>query len=141
MGSGVGWPELEKMRPSTFTPGPIYDSDADTLTLFISEDESYRERVDSLLTIYRSFSNNEVVGCHIKGVNKILKAVHAFDIGIHSKEVTIGLLLMGLPWTLNPDGPGEIVSKHYFEVVQPIAKSFGAQTITIPNFSPSHAKA
>lgn len=127
----MNWDNLMDGPPGSFAPTPHYDPDSDSLSLFIAEDESYRERIDKLLTVYRSFRTREVVGCHVKHVRRILDTVNAFHLGIQSRQIKIGLLLMGLPLS---GGPEEQVmnSTTYREIIRPIAERAGSEEITVP---------
>lgn len=125
----MNWDDIAKSK-TEFQIHPHYDSDSDSLTVFIANDESFRERVDSLLTVYRSIKSNAVVGCHIKHVTKIVNTVHAFQLGIQSGRIKIGLILLGLPLT-----EGERVqlkSADYKEIVGPIAELAGTYEIPVP---------
>ncbi|MBI3843628.1 MAG: hypothetical protein HY292_03215 [Planctomycetes bacterium] len=128
MADSVTWDELEKGPIGPFRIAPHYDRDGDTLTLFIKPDEAYRERIDKLVTVYRSFATKEVVGCHIKGVRKkLLRAIKGFAVNIESGNLTLGLLLMGLAYT--DSDKNQIETHNYREVVetvQPIIDSIGS---------------
>lgn len=126
------WETLNDATPGEFRPGtPHYDADSDSLTIFIADDESYREHIDRLLTVYRSNRSKEVVGCHIKNVTRIAATVHAFHVGIESRQVTIGLLLLGIP--LTGESTPVIEMRRYREIVQPIAEQAGASEVTLPD--------
>jgi len=131
MDKGLGTSELSRLKAGAFKISPLYDSDADTLTLFIRDDESYRERIDSLLTVYRSFATDQVVGCHIKGIKRILKAVSVFDLGIHGANVRIGLILMGIPWAEHK-AEASVLSQRYVEIVRPIIEQIGDRPLDLP---------
>lgn len=126
----LNWNELAQQPPGPFKPEPHYDADSDTLSLFIRDDESYRERVDTLLTIYRSIATRDVVGCHIKHVHRILKTVNAFNLGVTAGGITIGMILLGLPLV---EGQEPVVrGTHYLEVVEPITREAGHRVVSIP---------
>jgi len=129
----MSWDSLMDASPDAFSPTPHYDPDSDSLSIFISDDESFRERIDELLTVYRSFRTKEVVGCHVKHVRKILDTVHTFQLGIESRTIKIGLLLMGLPLTKTAD---HVVHKDatYREIIRPIAEGAGAKEIAVPAY-------
>lgn len=126
----MSWDDISKSEPE-FQVHPHYDADSDSLTLFIDDAESYRERVDALLTVYRSIESNAVVGCHIKHVTKIVNTVHAFKLGIQSGRIKIGLLLLGLP--LAEDGQIQMKSAEYKEIIGPIADRAGTQELVLPS--------
>ena len=45
-----------------FSPFADYDADGDCIEFFLKPDPHYGERVDGLLTVYRSQENKEIVG-------------------------------------------------------------------------------
>ena len=92
------WKDLPKGTSGKFEPKPYYDPNDDSITFYFCDDESYRERVDDFLTVYRSCKTEEVVGCHLKNISKILDTVRALKIGLVSKDWTMGLLVLGAPW-------------------------------------------
>jgi hypothetical protein len=77
-----------------FTPTPLYTPEGDSLMFYIKDEESYRERIDDLLTIYRSFATNEIIGCQIKGVRTKLKELNKFLVTVESEEVLLSLLFL-----------------------------------------------
>lgn len=131
MVQAMSWSDLGDHASGDFEPRPFYDGTSDCVTLFVSPDESYRERVDHFLTVYRSVKTNEVVGCHIKDVRKVLDVVRAFNIGIQTSGVTIGLLLLGVPCAGEEPGTGPITvhSRNYLEIVEPLTRIAGATKV------------
>jgi hypothetical protein len=127
----MSWDNLKGAEVGPFRPTPHYDPDSDTLSLFVSDDESYRERIDKLLTVYRSFRTREVVGCHVKHVRRILDTVHMFKLGIESRRIKIGLLLLGLPLASGASGL-IFEGRNYEEIIRPITEHAGAEEITVP---------
>jgi hypothetical protein len=67
--------------PEKFQPKPYYSKNGDALTFYFKDVPSYGDRIDSILTIYRSVENDEMVGCQIKGVRHILEKMGSF--GVH----------------------------------------------------------
>lgn len=57
----------------TFSPFAEYDADGDCIEFFAKPDPYYAERIDGLLTVYKSQETDEVVGSHIKGVSHLCK--------------------------------------------------------------------
>lgn len=76
-------------RPGKFEARPLYVPEGDCLTFYFKDDEAYAERVDELLTVYRSMKSDELVGCQIKGVRFILKNLGNF--GVQVKDGSIDL--------------------------------------------------
>jgi hypothetical protein len=86
---------LAEHRCETFVPRPHYFQDGDHVSYYFAEDRAYEERVDELLTVFRSIATKELVGCKIKGVRRILKELDSFGVVILDAKVTLGLLFVG----------------------------------------------
>lgn len=91
--------------PERSLPLPTYSKLGDFLSLYFSDIPAYSERVDETLTIYRSMSDGEVVGCKIKGVSLLAQNV-ANIFRMQDGEVEIRLLL------LNAAGPQK--ARHFY---------------------------
>ena len=128
MGEKLGWDELESLPIGKFETVPHYDPDSDTLSIFIDDDNSFRERIDRRLTVYRSMQTKKVVGCQIKHVSKIMSTIDGFHLGIESQGVTIGLLLMGIPLS-DDDETARVQIIRYREVVRPIVERVGSTKV------------
>ncbi|MDQ3622640.1 MAG: hypothetical protein M3463_09150 [Verrucomicrobiota bacterium] len=86
---------LTGKKPAKFTPRPLYIPEGDALIFYFKDDESYAERVDDLLTVYRSIKTKQMVGCEIKGVRCILKRLGDFGLSIKSGKIDMTLLFLG----------------------------------------------
>lgn len=69
----MDWDEFPFRAMGKFRQSVFYCSESDSATVFVSDDECYRERVDRLLTLYRSIKTQNIVGCHIKFVSESLR--------------------------------------------------------------------
>jgi hypothetical protein len=49
-----------------FTPHAYYDSDGDCIEFLARPDNFHAERIDDLITVYRSEETGEVIGCLLK---------------------------------------------------------------------------
>jgi hypothetical protein len=74
-----------------FNPVPHYFADGDFVAYYFSNEPSYAQRVDDLLTVYRAFDTHKMVGCKIKGVRQILKTAGAFNVAITDGQVRLAL--------------------------------------------------
>jgi hypothetical protein len=93
---------VSKNQPQGFSSRPYYSRDGDSLSFYFRDEASYGERVDQLLTLYRSIETRDIVGCQIKGVQCILKRLDAF--GIQTKEYkTLDLRIIFLGYGLSAD--------------------------------------
>jgi hypothetical protein len=87
---------LEQNRPAKeFRPVLQYIPDGDCLIFYFKPDAAYAERVDELLTVYRSEETEELTGCEIKGVQCILKRLEKFGVRIMEKSVDLRILFAG----------------------------------------------
>lgn len=94
-----------------FSPTPEYRRDIDSLLFFISDELSYRKRVNSLLTVSISDSTGEVVGIEIKGFKQVIDNMQRFgsDWIVH-EHPSLGFWL-GIAVNTPDDGMGWIDSE------------------------------
>src|SRR5437867_7554506 len=86
---------LKTTKPKGFTARPFYSVEGDSLTFYFKDEESYRERVDDFLTVYKSIKSRKLVGCQIKGVPKALKLLGDFGlILIEDGSVRLSMIFM-----------------------------------------------
>ena len=87
---------LKTNKPSGFTPKPHYSADGDSLTFYFKNEESYGERVDDFLTVYKSMNTHSLVGCQVKSVVKALALLGDFGVLIHDKSssVLLGMIFI-----------------------------------------------
>jgi hypothetical protein len=85
-------------EPHGFKPKPHYSTDGDSLVFYFKDEESYGERVDNFLTVYRSIETDSLVGCQIKGLPAALKLLGDFGLFIEErskdKAVRLGMIFM-----------------------------------------------
>ena len=86
---------LKTTKPKGFTPRPFYSVEGDSLTFYLKDEESYRERVDDFLTVYKSVKNEKLVGCQIKGLPKAIKLLGDFGLFfIEDGSVRLGMIFI-----------------------------------------------
>lgn len=88
---------VSKNQPQGFNSRPYYSREGDSLSFYFRDEDSYGERVDQLLTLYRSIETGRIVGCQIKGVQCILKRLDEF--GVQTKEyktLDLRIIFLGL---------------------------------------------
>lgn len=71
-----------------FRAEPWYNRYGDTIHYHWREDEFYAYRVDDKLTVYRSISGNEAVGCEIKGVTALRQKLGGFGVELNEHDGT-----------------------------------------------------
>ena len=85
---------LKGKKVKGFESRPIYSADGDFLSLYLSDEDSYSERVDDLLTVYLSVKNDALVGCKIKGVRRLLKTLGDFGVSVRDEDISVSLLFL-----------------------------------------------
>ncbi len=85
---------LKGKKAKEFESRPIYSADGDFISLYLSDEDSYAERVDDLLTVYLSVKNDTLVGCKIKGVRRLLKTLGDFGVSVQDEDISFSLLFV-----------------------------------------------
>jgi hypothetical protein len=101
---------LNGKKVEDFVQKPIYSQNGDFLTIFFEDKDAYAHRVDELLTVYLSETDNELVGCKIKGIKQILDTLGSFSIKIkdQNQDITLGMLfLAGMAASNDPNNRDE----------------------------------
>ncbi len=107
---------------NAFTPSPLYTPEGDSLMFFMKDEESYRERIDELLTVYRSMQTNGIVGCQIKGVRHKLDELSKYIVTVTSEEFELGLLFLAYAASATDE-----MVRHNYEFLGEQAKNLGAR--------------
>lgn len=110
---------LSRVDPSDpFAAMAHYDADGDCIEFSISRESFYAERIDTLVTVFRSQETNEIVGSLIKGVRKFLRQVlrqsPGFRIEVRDGRIKLTHLFTAKLWTEEMDPkavPGIIYQK------------------------------
>jgi hypothetical protein len=118
---------LRETRPAKagFHPWPLYTAEGDSLTFYVKDEESYGERIDDLLTIYKSIQTDEIVGCQIKGVRRKLDELNKFIVTVKSPKLELGLLF--LTYMATTESP---LARHQYEWFGEQAARLGASLPT-----------
>jgi len=102
--------ENNQAKVEPFRPCPLYVPEGDSLTFYLKDEDSYGERIDELLTIYKSTKTDEIVGCQIKGVRRKLKELQKFTVTL--KDANLGLGLLFLTYMATTESP---TARHQYE--------------------------
>jgi|SRR5579864_6089877 len=102
---------LRGREPDGFTRRPFYSRDGDTLTYYFESDEAYSQRVDDLLTVYKSKQTDKLVGCKIKGVIRLLERLKNFGFALSPEGESLKLNLL----FLSALGERPATVHHYYE--------------------------
>lgn len=76
-----------------FSDVPWYNVDGDCIFALFKNSNTYDERVDGILTVFRDMESDEVVGCQIKGIKNLLKDAEKLGIFISDKPIFSVLIL------------------------------------------------
>lgn len=107
-----------------FEPMAYYDPDGDCIEFIAKPDPFYAERVDGLVTVYRSFETGEIVGSLIKGVRRlheqILKSTPGFRIEIKEGRVRLVHVFLARLQTLDaePHDPSTLTYKKLIQMAE-----------------------
>ena len=96
---------LEENRCDGFTSHPHYSASGDCVSYFVKDDRCFAERVDELVTVYHSMDTNELVGCKIKGVQRLLRTLGDFGVSVEEEEIELGLFFMAAAMANPPQKP------------------------------------
>jgi len=77
-----------------FSPCAYYGAEEDALVFYFRNDPDYGKRINSQVTIYLSMGDNELVGCQIKGVGRVLRELGDFDVTITHGKVKLKVVLL-----------------------------------------------
>ncbi len=112
-----------------FLPTAVYDADGDCIEFIAAPHSFYAERVDTLVTVYRSQETDEIVGSLIKGVSKFLRGVlqrtPGFRIEIQDGRIKLVHLFTAKLWTEEID-PKTVPGIVYRELRQ-VAEEAGTE--------------
>lgn len=76
-----------------FSVKPYYEPDCDSLILYVRNEPSYARRLNSLLTLFLSAEDHSLVGCEVKGVQRLLRLAGEFGVLVRDKKIRLGILL------------------------------------------------
>ncbi|MBU4271707.1 MAG: hypothetical protein KKA28_07600 [Planctomycetes bacterium] len=93
---------LEGRSVSRFASVPHYFRDGDFVTFYVSDERYYAERVDQLLTVYRSATTGAMIGCKIKGVRHILSTLGDFAVVVRDGAIQLGLFFLAAALDIDP---------------------------------------
>ena len=77
-----------------FSPHTDFDSGSDTLAIYVSNEESYADRVDEFLTAYLSLDGKRLTGVEFKGVSHLLDTIGSFGIAYENVELNVSVICM-----------------------------------------------
>ena len=81
--------QFKNAKPS-FRAEPFYNPYGDCIDYQTVDDDFYGDRLNSLITVYRSFADRRVIGFLIKGVRRILHSIDCNIMAITTTEEANG---------------------------------------------------
>ncbi len=108
-----------------FRPSPLYTPHGDSLTFYLKDEDGYGERIDDLLTIYKSTTDHEIIGCQVKGVRRKLERLKRLTLTLKAPRLELGLLF--LAYMADADSPE---ARHQYEWLGEQAKNLGLELPT-----------
>jgi hypothetical protein len=85
--------EFLRSEVGEFTPRPHYEPEGDSLIFYGRNEQSYAKRINSLLTLFLSSQDNSLVGCEVKGVQRMLRIAGDFGVLVHDRKLRLGFFL------------------------------------------------
>ena len=77
-----------------FRPCAYYGAEEDALMFYFRNDPDYAKRINARVTIYLSMDDDEMVGCQIKGVGRVLRELGELDVTIRHGKVKLKIVLL-----------------------------------------------
>ena len=74
----------------------------------------YADRVDEILTVFRSDEEGKIIGVQIKGVRRLPKHDHLI-LGVNSEKDVVMMLLLSFQKLERPE-----LAEHYFDALEAI---------------------
>lgn len=71
----------------------VFSETGDFLTVYFSDDDAYTRRIDDLVTVYYSEATNELVGCKVKGVRRLVDEMGSLGVTLTSDEISVWVLI------------------------------------------------
>ena len=100
--------DIRNAELGEFEPRPFYEPDSDSLVFYVRNEQSYRKRLNNLLTLFLSTKDDSLVGCEIKGVQPMLRQLPrmrvGFAVAVHDKGIKLGIFL-GIALASAPGDP------------------------------------
>lgn len=79
-----------------FVPCAYYGPEEDALMFYFRKAPDYSRRINSRVTVYLSMDDDELVGCQVKGVGRVLRELGEFDVTIRHGKVKLQIVLLAL---------------------------------------------
>lgn len=115
-----------------FKPFAYYNKDGDCIEFFLKPDDYYAERIDGLLTVYRSSDNDEIIGSLLKNIKNIFNKWPGFAVEIHEDKVHLASLFLAGLWSRKPSKDCIVHHRIYRSMIE-VAEEIGAEAELVLN--------
>jgi hypothetical protein len=101
---------LKSFRPSNaaFSPCAYYGDEEDALIFYFRPGRDYARRLNSVVTLYISLDDDELIGCQIKGIRSVVEDLGSFNIEVSHGRVSLSVLIMAYAATMIGDADARI---------------------------------
>ena len=113
---------LAGLGRSRFTPKPWYNSAGDFVEFHFNDQEYHAERIDSFLTIYRSFESKEVVGFKLVSVKAIVQASEKYNLPPTRFSHLLCALMLGVG---DPEIPEPYALRDRWDLYRDLIERYG----------------
>ncbi|NLE37229.1 MAG: hypothetical protein GX621_04310 [Pirellulaceae bacterium] len=72
-----------------FSPCAYYGEDEDAVIFYFRNAPDYAKRINKWITLYLSMDTDELVGCRVKGVGRVLQDMDAFGVDVKHNKVEL----------------------------------------------------
>jgi hypothetical protein len=97
---------LSSRMPARFRPHPFYSEEGDFLTYFFEGVDHYADRMDDMLTVYVSMTDDHIVGFKLKGIANLWRTLGDYSLVVFDEDNCVRLSLFltaGLLRATEPD--------------------------------------
>ena len=101
-----------------FQPCAYYGQEEDAVVFYFEADPDYAKRINKWLTLYLSIDSDELVGCQIKGVRRVLEDMASFGIDVKHGKVKLTVLFLAFLSSASDDP----VARDYYRALGQAAK-------------------
>ena len=77
-----------------FRPCVYYGPEEDAVMFYFRDDADYAKRMNEWLTLYLSIDSDELVGCQIKGVGRVLEDIGYFGVDVTHKKIKLQIVFL-----------------------------------------------
>ena len=86
---------IDSYKPAAeFRPCAYYGQEEDALMFYFRKDADYAKRINARVTVYLSMDDNELVGCQIKGVRRVLDELGELNLTIKHGKIKLQIVLL-----------------------------------------------